>query len=98
MSRGSLVAIAVGVLLAVAGVLWTFTWKFEDFKTVFFGSVGIMLLLAGLLAVAIGYSEWQASKEFEQATADIATSTDTGSETAGEESDNNESKGENCES
>ena len=65
---GNLIAMFVGVVFFLLGVVLTIHWQ-EDFFRVFRGCVGVTLVFVGLLAVVIGYSEHKATKEFEAATA-----------------------------
>lgn len=68
MSKGTLVALVVGVLLAVLGVILTVVW-FWDFWALFKGALGPMLVLGGILMALIAWSEYQAAREMERITA-----------------------------
>jgi len=57
-----LFTLIIGLVLTVAGLL--ILWKYWGaFVTVFLGSLGIILFLAGLLALAIALSELTGRKE-----------------------------------
>ncbi len=75
-----------GLVVAVIGVILWGVWR-VDFVTVFKGCIGVTLVFAGLLALAIGISEMRASKEFESAVPSpgaASTSSETGTSSSSE--------------
>lgn len=57
----------VGIICVVAGVVLIIVcW--EQFKTMFWGALGPVVLLGGLLLAAIGWSEYEAAKQWQAAT------------------------------
>jgi len=69
--RGALVAMVVGVICVVAGVVLIIVF-WEQFKTMFWGALGPVVLLGGLLLAAIGWSEYEAAKQWQEATSQAA--------------------------
>lgn len=61
----------VGIICVVAGVVLIIVcW--EQFKTMFWGALGPVVLLGGLLLAAIGWSEYEAAKQWQEATSAAA--------------------------
>ncbi|MFA4029471.1 MAG: hypothetical protein GDYSWBUE_000469 [Candidatus Fervidibacterota bacterium] len=68
--RGAIVAMVVGIICVVAGVVLIIVcW--EQFKTMFWGALGPVVLLGGLLLAAIGWSEYEAAKQWREATSAV---------------------------
>ncbi len=56
-----LLVLVIGIVLTAAAIaeMW---WQWEAVKTVFWGLLGILVLCAGILALAIAISEITSSK------------------------------------
>jgi len=69
--RGALVAMVVGVVCVVAGVVLIIVFRYQ-FMMMFKGALGPVVLLGGLLLAAIGWSEYEAAKQWQEATSQAA--------------------------
>lgn len=67
MSKGTAIALVLGVVCVIVGIVLLVVW-WSDFITVLKGALGPMLALGGGLVIAIAYSEYQAAKEMERLT------------------------------
>jgi len=74
MSKGTMLAMVLGVVSIAVGVVLTIVWR-GDVWMVIKGVLGPLFLLGGLLVCAIAYSEYQAAKEMERLTAQAQTQT-----------------------
>ncbi len=74
MSKGTMLALLVGIVLFVVGIVLLLVW-WGDFLVVLKGALGPMLALGGVLIVAIAWSEYQAAKEMERLTAQTQPTT-----------------------
>jgi uncharacterized membrane protein YidH (DUF202 family) len=74
MSKGTMLAMVLGIVSIAVGVVLTIVWH-EDVWRVIKGVLGPLFLLGGLLVCAIAYSEYQAAKEMERLTAQTQTQT-----------------------
>lgn len=68
MSKGTMVALLVGIVSVIVGIALLVVW-WEEFLVVLKGALGPMLALGGALVIAIAWSEYQAAKEMERLTA-----------------------------
>lgn len=68
MSKGTAIALVLGVVCVIVGIALLVVW-WGDFIIVLKGALGPMLALGGGLVIAIAYSEYQAAKEMERLTA-----------------------------
>lgn len=71
-SKGTMMATVLGVVLAVVGLVLTILLH-SAVWLVIKGVIGPLLLLGGVLICAIAYSEYQAAKEMERLTAQAQT-------------------------
>lgn len=67
MSKGTMVALLVGIVAVIVGIALLVVW-WGDFLVVLKGALGPMLALGGALVIAIAWSEYQAAKEMERLT------------------------------
>ncbi|MFA0749921.1 MAG: hypothetical protein SLRJCFUN_000324 [Candidatus Fervidibacter sp.] len=74
MSKGTMLAMVLGVVFIAVGAVLTIVWR-GDVWLVLKGILGPLLLLGGALVCAIAYSEYQAAKEMERLTAQTQTQT-----------------------
>lgn len=72
MSKGTMTAMVLGVVMAVAGLVLTILLRSAVWQVIQ-GIFGPLLLLGGALICAIAYSEYQAAKEMERLTAQTQT-------------------------
>mgnify|MGYP005847768677 CR=1 FL=1 len=68
MSKGTMVALLVGIVAVIVGIALLVVW-WGEFLVVLKGALGPMLALGGALVIAIAWSEYQAAKEMERLTA-----------------------------
>ncbi len=74
MSKGTMVALLMGIVFMVVGIILVIVW-WSDVLTVVKGALGPMLALGGLLAGIIAWSEYQAAKEMERLAAQTQPTT-----------------------
>ncbi len=65
MSKGTMIALVLGIVSVIVGIALLVLW-WEDFLKVLKGTLGPMLVLGGGLIIAIAWSEYQAAREMER--------------------------------